>query len=147
MSSERFNSSDAWVFASFRGAIDNKSKINFSTLISVGDSLNRSILTADQIRKAIGKFYRYGIIKIKEETIYFDNSFDYLFEKIDKKRGGLFSVIENTQNVLNSPRIKLEEIDFEAQDFRFINDDFIEFHVKAYLEKTEEIIKSILKSS
>jgi hypothetical protein len=101
-----FTWSDAWVFASLRGAINDPGKFSLASLITTGDLLNHAIMTEDEIKQGLRRLYMRGLVEIDEENIKVTELAKILYAKVEKKRAGLFSVIDNCQKVLNSPRTK-----------------------------------------
>lgn len=119
-----FDRSDAWVFASLQGSVSDDRSIDFALVIGVGDMLNHAILTADEIRNALVKFAKRGLVEIDGHVAKVTALVSPLHDQVAKKRGGLFSVVDNTLAVLNSPRTKLPTLDIEP-DVSFVTEVFI----------------------
>ena len=128
-----FTRTDAWVFASLRGAIDEKG-FSFGAFLMTGDMLNHAILTQEEIKQGFAKLYRRGLIEIEKASIRKTDLAETLYFKIDKKRGGLFSVIGNCFDVLNSPRTKLPYID-TPPDLEFITPEYINKKYKEHIDQ------------
>lgn len=128
-----FEWSDAWIFASMRGATDDDRSIDFTYLIASSDNLNRSIPSDTEIRNALQKLYRYGLVDFKQGVIKVPLFIEEMYLKIEKKRGGLFSVVDNSLSVLNSPRTKLPIKNEDKIDLTFIDNNFVLKHYKKYV--------------
>jgi len=87
-----FTRTDAWVFASLRGAIYEKG-FSFVSFLATADMLNHANLTLEEIKLGLAKSYMRGLIEIEKENIRKTDLAETLYAKIDKKRGGLFSII------------------------------------------------------
>ncbi|MEQ9266298.1 MAG: hypothetical protein RLN81_13800 [Balneolaceae bacterium] len=130
---EKFSFSDAWIFVSLRGSLNDNNLVSFPKLLMTADYMNRAIPTHTEIRNAFEKFYVYGFVEVNETEILINQVVDELYELVAKKRGGLFSVAENAKTVLNSKRNKLEPIRNRNLDFQFITQNFIENAYKVYV--------------
>jgi hypothetical protein len=127
-----FEWSDAWIFASMRGATNDDRSIDFTYLIASSDNLNRSIPSYTEIRNAFQKLYRYGLVDFKEGVIKVPFFIEEMYLKIEKKRGGLFSIVDNSLSVLNSPRTKISIKNENKIDLTFIDDNFVLKHYRKY---------------
>ena len=101
---------DAWVFASLSGATSEAGQFSFSSLIATGDMLNHAIMTNEEIKQGLTKLYICGLVEIDEENINITKLAEIVYAKAKKRRGGLFSVVDNCLSVLNSPRTELADI-------------------------------------
>jgi hypothetical protein len=61
--------SDAWVFASLRGALDEIGGFRLASLITAGDMLNHSILSIAEIKQGLAKLAMHGLVEVKEKNI------------------------------------------------------------------------------
>lgn len=125
-----FTWADAWVFAALRGAINEKG-FSFVSFLATADMLNHSLLSLEEIRQGFAKLYMRGLIEIEKESISSTELAEILYSKVDKKRGGLFSVVNNCLGVLNSPRTKLPQIDVPP-DLDFITPEYMSHKYKEY---------------
>jgi hypothetical protein len=112
---EFFIWADAWVFASLQGAFDGTGQFSYSSLLTAGDILNHAIMTNEEVSAGFIKLYMRGLLEIDEQSIKVTKLAEMLYIKIQKKRGGLFSVVDNCLAVLNSPQTKLPHIEIDAQ--------------------------------
>jgi hypothetical protein len=110
-----FTWSDAWVFASLQGAFNETGQFSYSSLITAGDILNHAIMTNEEIKDGLIRLYTRGLLEIDRENIKVTKLAKKLYVEIEKKQGGLFSVVDNCLEVLNSPRAKLPYIKVDAQ--------------------------------
>ncbi|MBL8078324.1 MAG: hypothetical protein JNM55_10220 [Anaerolineales bacterium] len=124
--------SDAWVFASLRGAT-NENSFNFVSFLATADMLNHAILRLDEVKQGFAKLYIRGLIEIEKENIKKTELAETLYIKVDKKRGGLFSLVDNCLSVLNSPRTKLPQLDVPP-DLEFITPEYMSNKYKEYSE-------------
>ncbi|GHE54046.1 hypothetical protein [Roseivirga thermotolerans] len=108
-----FSSTDAWVFASLWGYDTQLKDIDLNEIAARGDLLNHSVLELEEIVLALNKLQQKGLIVIQNEKLAITNEGMSIKERIVKKRGGLFSIIPNTESILNSPRTKLESYSAE----------------------------------
>ncbi len=127
-----FTWADAWVFASLRGAIGEKG-FSFVSFLATADMLNHSILSLEEIKQGLAKLYMRGLIEIEKESIRKTELAERLYSKVDKKRGGLFSVVGNCLSVLNSPRTKLPDLG-ALPDLDFITSEYMDGKYKEYSE-------------
>lgn len=102
-----FSDSDAWVFASMILSFKNNDILNLRKIISAGDYLNHSILTLKELRSALVKFQKSGIIEISESRIKFMIIGKNLKRKCLKLRKGLVPNIETAFHVLNEKPITI----------------------------------------
>ena len=128
-----FTRTDAWIFASLRRAID-ETGFSFGAFLVASDMLNHAILTQEEIKQGFAKLHRRGLIEIEKANIRKTDLADSLYAKIDKKRGGLFSIIGNCFDVLNSPRIKLPYRD-TSPDLEFITPNYLNTKYKEYSDQ------------
>ena len=89
-----FTQTDAWVFASLRGAINGKG-FSFVSFLATADMLNHAIMTQQEIKQGFTKLHMRGLIEVEKESIRKTDLAETLYSKVDKKHGGLFSVIGN----------------------------------------------------
>ena len=115
---------DAWVFAALQRAICDNGNVDFTRVIGCSDVLNHAILMADEIRVALLKFAKRGLIEFDDRVVRVTPLVALMYERIARRRGGLFSVVDNTLAVLNSPRTKLPELDVDP-DVSFITEKFV----------------------
>ncbi len=120
-----FDWADAWVFASMKRASNDSGVVDFSLLVGVGDVLNHAIFNDSEIRTAIQKFYRYGLVDLVDHKIIPTVIAQNLFSRVDQKRGGLFAVVDNCLSVLNSPKTELVISKGKSADLDFLSSDFI----------------------
>ena len=112
--------SDAWVFASLQSAFNETGQFSYSSLIIAGDILNHAIMTSEQIKDGLIRLYMRGLLEIDQQNIKITRLAEMLYVEIEKKRGGLFSVVDNCLEVLNSPRTKLPNVKVDSQLENFI---------------------------
>jgi hypothetical protein len=124
--------SDAWVFAALRGAT-NENSFNFVSFLATADMLNHAILSLDEVRQGFTKLYIRGLIEIEKENIRKTELAETLYSKVDKKRVGLFSLVDNCLGVLNSPRTKLPQLD-ASPNLEFITPEYMSNKYKEYSE-------------
>jgi hypothetical protein len=127
-----FTRTDAWVFASLRSAMDEKD-FSFVSFLATADMLNHAMMSLEEIKQGLTKLYARGLIVIEKENIKKTDLAEILYSKIDKKRGGLFSIIGNCFDVLNSPRTKLPYIDTQP-DLEFLTLEYLDDKEKEYSE-------------
>jgi hypothetical protein len=127
-----FTWADAWVFAALRGAIDEKG-FSFVSLLATADMLNHAILSLEEITQGFAKLYTRGLIEIEKENIRRTELAETLYTAADKKRGGLFLVIDNCLGVLNSPPTKLPYID-TSPNLDYITSEYMHDKYKEYSE-------------
>lgn len=125
--------SDAWVFASLAGTVGQSGAVEFDRLIACGDLLNHAILSDKEIRDALLKLHRRGLVEVKGKKVLVLALTEVLHTKIRGMRGGLFSIPDNALKVLNSPRTDLPNID-EIPDVAFITADYVKNAYKSYVK-------------
>jgi hypothetical protein len=116
-----FTWSDAWVFASLRGAFDETGRFQIASLITLGDMLNHSILSTAEVKQGLTKLAKRGLIEVQNKNIKTTSLARVLYVRIESMRGGLFLVVDNCLKVLNSPRNHLPYIEV-SPDLEFINE-------------------------
>lgn len=126
-----FTHSDAWVFASLRGGINDTGQFSFASFLATGDMLNHAIMTVEEIKQGLTKLHMRGLVEIEGENIKVTKLSETLYNKIEKMRGGLFSVVENCLKVLNSPRTKLPQIE-NKPNLEFITENYLNIKHKEY---------------
>jgi hypothetical protein len=72
-------------------------------------------MTNEEIKDGLIRLYTRGLLEIDRENIKVTKLAKKLYVEIEKKQGGLFSVVDNCLEVLNSPRAKLPYIKVDAQ--------------------------------
>jgi hypothetical protein len=136
-----FTRTDAWVFASLRGTIG-ETGFSFASFLATANMLNHAIPTQEEIKQGFAKLHMRGLIEIENESITKTDMAETLYSKVDKKRGGLFSVIGNCFDVLNSPRMKLPYRDTRP-DLEFITPKYINDKYKEYMDRTNSRSNSL----
>lgn len=126
-----FEWSDAWVFASLAGTVDDSGVVDFARLIACGDMLNHAIFEAREIRQAMVKLHQRGLVDVRENGVLALPIAEELLLKIRGMRGGLFSIPNNALKVLNSPKSNLPVID-HAPSVSFITSEFVRRAYKRY---------------
>lgn len=125
-----FEWSDAWVFLSLSNYDNEFKHIELSNIIGCGDALNHSIFSPNELRQGFKKLYAKGLIEIRGNEIRIT---DLGIEVKTKVSGGMFSLVDNCLNRLNSKRLKFRDIDIKAdlpQDF--LSDKAIEEGYRKY---------------
>ena len=130
-----FTRTDAWVFSSLRSAINGKG-FSFVSFLATADMLNHAIMTQQDIKQGFTKLHMRGLIEVEKERIRKTDLAETLYSKIDKKHGGLFSVIENCFDVLNSPRTKLPFLNAPL-DLEFLTPEYINEKYNEYVDWTK----------
>lgn len=126
-----FTWSDAWVFAALSGAIG-KEGFDFVAFLATGDMLNHAIMNPDEIRQGLKKLAHRGLIEIDGRSIRKTGLADELDLKVEKKRGGLFSVVDNCLSVLNSPRTDLPHVE-GTPNLRFLSPTYYDGKCSEYI--------------
>ena len=125
-----FTQTDAWVFASLRSTMNGKG-FSFVSFLAKADMLNHAIMTQQEIKQGLTKLHMRGLIEVEKEAVRKTELAERLYSKIDKRHGGLFSIIGNCFDVLNSPRTKLPFVgtppDLEFLTPEYINDKYEEY--------------------
>lgn len=116
-----FTWSDAWVFASLKGSFDETGRFQPASLITIGDMLNHSILSNAEVKQGLAKMAMRGLVEVKEKNIELTTLAKTLYARVEKMRGGLFSVVDNCLKVLNSPRSHLPHVEVNS-DLGFIDE-------------------------
>jgi hypothetical protein len=127
----RFRWSDAWTFAAMAGATNDSSQIDYVKLLAVGDLLNHDIISAKELRQALTILHKHGLVVIVDSNVTTTSRSSKLHNRIRRMRGGLFSMVDNTLKVLNSPTTKLPQL-ATTPDVSFINSRFIKRAFKEY---------------
>lgn len=104
-----FSSSDAWVFASLILSFKNNEKLNIRKIISAGDYLNHSIFSLKELRAALIKLQKSGIIRISGSGIKLTRGGGRLKKECLKIRKGLVPDIKTALQVLNEKPISISE--------------------------------------
>lgn len=105
-----FTSVDAWVFASLWSYDSELKDIDLWEIIARGDTLNHSVLQIEEIVEALKKLQEKGLLIIKHEKLAFTKTGLLIKDRILKRKGGLFSIVSNTESILNSTRTKFETV-------------------------------------
>lgn len=125
-----FEWSDAWVFLSLSPYDGEYKPIELSSIIGVGDMLNHAIFLPEELRQGFRKLHSRGLIDIKGNEIRITQLGIEIKSKI---KGGMFSQVDNCLKRLNSPRLKLIEIEKEHENsLDFLSDASIEEGYKKY---------------
>jgi hypothetical protein len=125
-----FEWSDAWVFLSLSPYDGEYKPIELSSILGFGDMLNHAIFLPEELRQGFRKLHSRGLIDIKGNEIRITQ---LGIEIKSKVKGGLFSQVDNCLKRLNSPRLKLIEIEKEAEtSLNFLSDASIEEGYKKY---------------
>ncbi len=101
-----FGRIDGWVLASMGHPERGMEDTDLFFLIHVADLLNHSIPELDEIRGALRLLYRYGVVEFGDIGVRRTPHGHMVAQNCLARRGGLFSIVENMTNALNSPRIK-----------------------------------------
>lgn len=119
-----FEWSDAWVFLSLSDYDDEFKPIELSNIIGVGDMLNHAIFLSNELRHGFKKLHVKGLIELNGNDVRLTNLGVEIRSKI---KGGRFSQVDNCLKRLNSLRLKLIEIEKDAElPLDFLSDDAIE---------------------
>ena len=91
---------DAWIFASLaaRGAT------TLAQLVARADMLNHAIPTVAEIRSALRVLHARGLVTVAGRAIRLTRPGRAVQASGLARRGGLFSIVENMQKALRSPR-------------------------------------------
>lgn len=123
--------SDAWVFAALASFANETRHVDFGLLIAAGDLLNHAIFTREEIQQALSKLHARGLVDVRDATVIVTPSATGLHEKIKTMRGGMFTVVDNTLKVLNSPRTKMPPIG-PTPDVSFLTNELLKRAYEAY---------------
>ena len=137
----RFSWTEAWVFASLGGGTESDKGVTLECVISNGDVLNRAIFTAEEIQDGLRQLYRSGLVMTARNRIFITDHGKSVYENAMTRRGGLFSIVDNTQKALNTPRIKHPELDGEI-DLEFVSGDSIDAAYALHRKKFKEAVPS-----
>jgi hypothetical protein len=130
-----FEWSDAWVFASLRGAADEEGQIDFARLIGVADMLNHAIVTAEEVRRALAKLHMSGLVEVFGARVTTTALAETLHEKIGGMRGGAFAIVDHALRLLNAPGTRLPVV-ASTPDTTFVTEGFMTEAYERYLPKT-----------
>ena len=119
--SEALTWADAWIFASLERATARSGRILLPQLLHAADLLNRAVPTTGEIQQAFRALYRRGLIRVRNGAIFVSSAASSLYQRARAKRGGLFSLVDNTFLVLNSSRHRFA-IRQSVPDLRFITE-------------------------
>jgi hypothetical protein len=95
---------DAWIFASLEA--EGSRGTTLTTLIARADMLNHAIPTAAEIRLALRHLYAHGLVDVDGRTIRVAPPGRRIYANGLARRGGLFSIVDNMEKALRSPRFK-----------------------------------------
>jgi hypothetical protein len=118
-----FTFSEAWIFASLC-RIGNSGKLDLAKLIAIGDMLNHAIFTYEEIKQGVRKAQAWGLAKVVNRQYRLTKTARVIHEQVENARGGMFSIVGNTQRILNSKRTKLQQVG-EIKPCRFITEDAV----------------------
>jgi hypothetical protein len=127
-----FQFSDAWILASLSGSSAEGSRL--AELISAADVLNRAIPTAAEIRGALTSLHRSGLVEVSRDRVRLTEHGAAVVATAGRRRGGLFQVVGNVQDVLNSPRTRHPEID-GSPDLSFVTQQAMDAADREYRRK------------
>ena len=102
-------------------------------LVSDADCLNRSIPTYGEVVRALLKLGQNGLVEQEGEKFYVTTYGCKIFENARNRRGGLFSIAQNTVKALNSPRFHHPYQD-EGLDLTFLTEEVFQRSCQEYLE-------------
>jgi hypothetical protein len=123
---------DAWVFASLCGGTDEQQELTTLTeLIARADGLNHAIPTTDEIVSALHRLHRHGLVVAAGHAIALTDLGRQVHANGWARRGGLFSVVDNMQRALRSPRFE-HRVVTECLDLSFVDDDALARAHEAY---------------
>ena len=126
-----FDWPDARIFAALRGAGDHAGRIDFAKLVAVADALNHAIVTAEEVRRALAKLHRAGLVEVADGRVATTPLATTLHEKVAGQRGGAFSIVDNALGLLNSPRTRLPVVG-TTPDTAFVTEAFMERAYERY---------------
>lgn len=104
MSGPAFTWEDGWIFASLTGG---KASSNLVDIVAAADVLNHAIPTAQELRAALRRLHAGGLVTIRARTVGLTPHGLRVYADGIKRRGGLFSVVDNMVKALNLPRHRL----------------------------------------
>ena len=117
--SDAFIWTDAWVFASLERATAPSGRVLFPQLLHGADILAHTAPTAGEIKHAFRALHRRGLVRVAKGAVFLSPAAPGLHHQARAKRGGLFSVVDNTLRALNSARQNFPKLK-SAPDLRFI---------------------------
>ena len=123
--SDAFIWADAWIFASLECATDPSGRILFPQLLHGADMLNHAVPSLGEIKHAFRALHRRGLIRVAKGAVFLSPAASGLHREARAKRGGLFSIADNTFRVLNSPRRNFAKLE-SVPDLRFITRSFLQ---------------------
>jgi hypothetical protein len=123
--SEAFTWADAWIFASLECATAPSERILFPQLLHGADMLSHAVPTSGEIKHAFRTLHRRGLVRVTNGAVFVSPTASELHHEARAKRGGLFSIVDNTLRVLNSPRRNFATLE-SVPDLRFITRSFLQ---------------------
>jgi hypothetical protein len=116
---------DAWIFASLACATNPSGRILFPQLLHGADILNHAVPTLGEIKHAFRALHRRGLVRVRNGAVFLSPTASGLHHEARAKRAGLFSIVDNTVRVLNSPRRNFAKLEC-VPDLRFITRSFLQ---------------------
>ncbi len=81
---------------------DESGRVKLPALLASADVLNHAIPTLREIKSALRALHRRGLIRVTKRPILVCAAAAALHHEAFSRRGGLFSILDNTLYVLNS---------------------------------------------
>ncbi|MBN1606740.1 MAG: hypothetical protein JW940_08905 [Polyangiaceae bacterium] len=88
------------------GTDEQQEPTTLTELIARADGLNHAIPTTDEIVSALQRLYRHGLVVAAGHAIALTDLGRQIHANGWARRGGLFSVVDNMQRALRSPRFE-----------------------------------------
>lgn len=136
-----FTSKDAWVIAVILWRTDNRGPVDLSRIIEAGDVINHAIFTLRELQDGFYKGQKKGLFCIKNNEVVLSQTAIKIRDKIQKGGSGLFSIVENVEKALNSPRLKLHDIEDRRIDkCNFLTDENLSKAYREYIKQANKLI-------
>ena len=126
---------DAWIFASLNTSAAEQPGVALAELIATADYLNHAIPTLRELRSSLQTLHAHGLVEPREKKVALTPHGTTIYTKGLAKRGGLFSIVDNMLNALNSPRAKHPQ-PTQPATFSFITQRAL---TKAHTEYTSNV--------
>ncbi|MHA1193988.1 MAG: hypothetical protein ACTSP9_17150, partial [Promethearchaeota archaeon] len=111
ITNDDFTWKDCWVITSVlwtRGKEIDINISNLSDMIGIGDAINRAIFYLSDMKQALVKAQKKGLISIYDHKIQVSKIGEEIQTLVKKHKGGVFELVEIVQTTLNSTKLDLK---------------------------------------
>ncbi|MHA1112620.1 MAG: hypothetical protein ACTSRE_16115 [Promethearchaeota archaeon] len=137
ITNDNFTWKECWVITSVlwtRGKEIDINISNLSDMIGIGDAINRAIFYLSDMKQALVKAQKKGLISIYDHKIQVSEIGEEIQTLVKKKiKGGILELVGIVQTTLNSKKLDLKNVsDEEIDPCDFINEETFQEAYKTY---------------